>query len=527
MSTSVQQQNTSRTERFFRNVLWNWLGVAVNFVIILVLAPYIVRKLGHEAYGIWTLILGILDYYWLLDLGFGTATTKYVAHYRTTGETEKLGEVINTAFLWASVSGAILIAITFLLTQHVVGFFQISKAFQPIFSRVVTIVGVGWGLGVVFNIFNAGLYGLQRFDIVNRGWIASNVVRALGCVGALYLGFGLVGMAAAVLASQMLAYSIYFFGLRRALPELRFSRLLVRVSMMRQLFGYGIHCLVAVISDRLLTQSAPLLIGHFKPSAFVGYFGLPNRLMQYMSDIVVRASTVTSTSASELTATGDLPRIGKLASLMNRYCLVLFMPAAIALMLYGHDVIRLWIGATFADRSAPLLPVIIVGYGLAVAAQFNSNAVLYGMGRHAGYSRGLLAEAALTIATLLWVIPRYGIFGAACVTSTMMVLNRAIWASILVCRSVQYSFLAYMAAIYLRPLLAAVPAVALGVLLKRTILPGTTFFQVLAGAVIVGLSYVPAGFFLSVTAEHRESVYRVAALRLANSIPGWNMAKGR
>ena len=64
--------------------------MAVNLFIAIVLQPYIIRKLGDVGYGIWVLVLGLIDYYWLLDLGFRSATIKYSAEYRATGETGKI-----------------------------------------------------------------------------------------------------------------------------------------------------------------------------------------------------------------------------------------------------------------------------------------------------------------------------------------------------------------------------------------------------------------------------------------------------
>src|SRR2546430_2245373 len=65
--------------RFVINVLWSWLGVAVNVVVGLVLSPYIVRTLGTERYGIWALVFGLLDYIWFFDLGMNTAVVNFVA----------------------------------------------------------------------------------------------------------------------------------------------------------------------------------------------------------------------------------------------------------------------------------------------------------------------------------------------------------------------------------------------------------------------------------------------------------------
>jgi hypothetical protein len=48
-----------RGERFFRNVLWSWTGVAASFFTGFVITPIVIRKLGPEHYGIWLQVFSI------------------------------------------------------------------------------------------------------------------------------------------------------------------------------------------------------------------------------------------------------------------------------------------------------------------------------------------------------------------------------------------------------------------------------------------------------------------------------------
>src|SRR5450432_4474773 len=66
-------QEGQRASRFFVGVLWNWVGVALNIAIGLLLSPYIIRKLGPERYGIWVLVFSLVEYLWFFDLGFNTS----------------------------------------------------------------------------------------------------------------------------------------------------------------------------------------------------------------------------------------------------------------------------------------------------------------------------------------------------------------------------------------------------------------------------------------------------------------------
>jgi O-antigen/teichoic acid export membrane protein len=136
-----------RTERFFRNVLWSWVGVGITIVSGIFLSPYLIRKLGDEGFGVWVLAFGLIENYWILDLGLRSATVKYSAHYRATAEPEKINEVLNTGIAFFSVLAVVLLAGTLYLSRHIERLFQVSPAYRDALAFLVLVVGSSWRSG--------------------------------------------------------------------------------------------------------------------------------------------------------------------------------------------------------------------------------------------------------------------------------------------------------------------------------------------------------------------------------------------
>ncbi len=55
------------------NAVSNWVALGVNIIVGFLLIPYIIKRLGVAQYGIWTLIISIIGYYGLLDMGVTAA----------------------------------------------------------------------------------------------------------------------------------------------------------------------------------------------------------------------------------------------------------------------------------------------------------------------------------------------------------------------------------------------------------------------------------------------------------------------
>ena len=511
---AAPQSRQKRSERFLGSVLWSWFGVAVSIFSGLLLSPYTIHKLGPEGYGVWTVIFAFVDYLWLLDLGFRSATLKYTAHYLALGQTDKIIEVLNTGVLYATAISAVTIVATVFLAGYVSRFENISPPYQRPFTILLIVVGIGWASGAVFNLFSASLEGFQRFDLTSRIWITSIAVRSFGIAAVLAAGHRLLAMGAVVLLSLALTYSLSYFSLRRIFPQFQFSPRKASFAMFRQMLAYGIHTFLAFISQQLLNQSPPILIAHFLPTAYAGYYGMAMRVPNYSVDLVNRVGLISGSHAAELAARNDLSAIARMGICTNRYCLTMFAPMAIAMVVYGRELFRVWISPEFAAISAPLLPVLAIGITLGVAAQFNSSSILYGLGKHPGYAKSLMVEAILCVAGVYLVLPRYQILGAAYITAILMVINRGLFTAWLLSRAVKYSFPAYLWGIYGMPTLVAIPVLLGAQWMKLHWLQGNNWRQIIAGGTALTIAYYAAAYFLCLEKQHRHLPVRWIRTRL-------------
>lgn len=504
-----------RAHRFFAGVLWNWVGVALNVAIGLLLSPYIARKLGSERYGIWVLVFSLVEYLWFFDLGFNTSVTQFVAKYRARNEPEQINRVINTGLVYFCAVAIVFALATLLVAWRGVELFKISSpADRQDFRVLILIAGLGWALNFPLHFFSSCLDAFQRYDHITRTWVAQLLIRSVGCALLLYFGFGLRELGVVMVVGQLVGNSLAMLAFRSVFPAMRLSSLYVKFELVREMWNYGVHSFVANVSNLLLNQGAPVMIGHFSGASFVGYYTFPSRLLAYSVEAVTRIGFVTRSNVVEMQAKGDEKAVYSLGIHLNRYCVTLFLPLVIYLIVYGTELLRRWVNMEFAVACGPLLPVISVTTMFAVAGQFNSTSMLYGLSRHDRMARGLLAEALLGVLGIWLVLPHYGIFGVAWVVGMLSVLNRGLYVPWLVCRALDSSFLNYMRGIYARPLLTAVPVLLLAQGLKAAGVSGQTWPQlILMGGFTSVCFFVPA-FFICVTADHRKLMLRAVAGRL-------------
>jgi O-antigen/teichoic acid export membrane protein len=493
-------------ERFIINVLWSWTGVAASLFQGFVITPFIIRRLGEEHYGIWLIIFSILEYFWFFDLGLNTAVCVFCARYIAVKDHEKINQVISTALFYFAMIAVVIWTISPVLAANAYRFLRVTPAYRQEFATLILLTGISWGLCVMLHLFLSALDGFQRFDLTSHVMVLQVALRSAGYFLALKFGYGLVAMAEVFVATQILGYVLNFLNFRRAFPELRLSPAFVSRATFQEILQYGLKSFVAGLSTLALNQSGTLMVTHYLGAAAAGFYGLPSRLLQQPVDAVSRVANVTRSKSAELSVTDKREATIALGIYTNRYSLTLFMVPAVFLLVYGYPLLLRWVGPVMASQSGPVMPIFLLAYSLVLAAQYNSSSLLYGVGHHGGYARGLVVEAVLYVAALALVVPRFGIVGAAWATAGMMIAVRGIYTPWLVARALDYSWFQYMAGIYARPLLAAVPAVALAWGLKSSVLPGKTWPELVAAGCISGFVYAAVAFFACVAAHHRELI---------------------
>lgn len=509
------------TTSFVRNALWNVLGFSVTLASSVFLSPYVINKLGPEGYGVWALAFSLVDYLWLSDMGFRSAVLKYSAHYLALREVDKINEVLSTALALFVPMAVLLLAVVGLAASMAPSYFRIPPAYADSFAVLLLAVGWSWAFGLLINVFRAALEGFQQYGVLSRITMLMTGLRVAGVFGLLHAGYGLREMGYAVVVSQSVGYLLTFIGFRRAFPELRLSWKLVSAPMFKQMGGYGVHTLVATVGSQLLQQGPPVVIGRMVSVAAVGFYSWPMRQLSTLMDVVPQVGMISGARSAELSARDDLAGVARLGVHANRYCFLLFLFPLLALGIYAQPLFLLWVGPRFgpqfAAESAPLVAVMAAASAFAIAGQQNSSAILYGLGSHRLFARGLVVEAVVGIALMIWALPVYGLFGVAVISAVLMAINRGLFTPWLICQRLSLSFVTYMTGIYARPLAVAIPVLGMSWALGRAGLDGSSWGELILLGLLLTPVYYGLAFLFALLPEHRQQCKEWARARLAQA----------
>ena len=156
------------------------MGKVLIILIGIISIPILINKLGLERFGILTLIWSVIGYFGIFDLGFGRATTKFVAEYLALGKLEELPSLIWTSLFFMFSFGLIGGVLAYLTTPLMVGrIFTVSPDLFGETRRAFHLIG----FIIPFVITMAGAVGVleaqQRFGLINAILIPASLINYL------------------------------------------------------------------------------------------------------------------------------------------------------------------------------------------------------------------------------------------------------------------------------------------------------------------------------------------------------------
>jgi O-antigen/teichoic acid export membrane protein len=488
--------------RIFRNIFSSWSSYVITAVVGFVLAPVIVHGLGDAGYGLWTLVLSMTGYFGLLDLGIRSSVGRFVTRYIALNDDGLVNRTCSTAFVILGCGGLLAFVATVVIATFFFDSFRVEPSLASAGRLALLLTGLNISCILPLGVFSAVLIALERFDVLSGVTIVSELTRAAVVTWLLRHGYGLVALAAAALCLSLVQYAAIAILAGRFYPRLRLRLRFVDRATIRELFGFSIYRFIWIVAKQLIFYSDSLVIGVFLGAAAITPYAIAGTLVNYARNVVSLVTDTLSPAAARLDAQQDLEALRRLLILGTRLALFVTLPLCLGLLFLGRHFITLWMGSAYADSAVLLMVLVIPQFGS--MSQYTSALVLAGMGKHRPFAYFALAEGAANLALSIILVQHLGLIGVAWGTVIPHLICTSIIVPLYTLRVLGMRVSEYLAAAFLRPVICALPAVALGWTFFRI---ETTSWPVFAGeALAMCCIFGVCSYFLCLDAGQRAVV---------------------
>jgi O-antigen/teichoic acid export membrane protein len=401
---------SNSTYSILRNILSNYLGAGVGFVVTFFLTPFLIHRLGNIAFGIWILVNSFRQYFQLLEFGTNPAIIKLVAEYAAKGIKNKINEIASSSFIIFLLFGLLSINLSLALAFYGLGYFQIPSSYQATTRLLIIILGITISFLLVKRGLNAILAGYHRFDLINLISVIGELTQAVMTVILVMQGFGLISLALLMLGTNLLEITLLFYCLKKSYSvTIAFS--FISEKMVREIFGFSIYTFITDIANRVAWNIDVLIIGYFLPVSYITVYTVGVRLARIPEKLLNPLVNTFFPLASAWDAQQEKQLLQRLMLEGTKVSLLLLLPTASLIFVTGNSLISLWVGKEYLSSLSILeifLVIFVVDNMLSTA-----NRVQLGMKKLRFNTIVCFLSALSNLILSIILIPYYGIIGVA------------------------------------------------------------------------------------------------------------------
>ncbi len=409
-------------EKILFQMLMNCTKFIFALVVMLLMTPFIINKLGIEEFGVWCMVLIIIGFFSLLDFGLGTAVVKCVASLKDKNQAQSRNEKLSTYALLYVVLAVIGSMCMYPIFSNMGNIFSLSPHYLYTAQCLLLILALRtFILALPLSLFRAILFGSGYISEISFVNILGTFIYASLAFVFIQLGYGIIYLGIANIVAVAIEYIIYILLAFRYLPDLKIKLSFVKLTHAKEITSLSIAAILIQVSGLIMLKTDPLIIKIFLSLTAVSLYSVALKITENFVLLIKQISHVLAPKFCELwQENNDNRQIITLYLSTTRHILAISALIASVIAIHSELFLTLWLGNEF-NEAAPVL-IILIASAAILAPQLVASDLLLMSGNHRTSAwiaaLGLLMNLLLSIV----LVKSMGITGVAVATLISMLL---------------------------------------------------------------------------------------------------------
>lgn len=329
----------------------SYVSIGLNNLVGLLYIPFMLRMMGQNEYGLYSLVASVIAYLTVLDLGFGNAIVRYTAKFRAEGKMTEQYDMFGMFLLLYSLIGLIAFLIGLGLYFNVNALFDRSMTAEDLDKIRIMMLLMTLNLAFTFplSIFGSIITAYEDFVFQKLVNIVRIILNPLVMIVLLLMGYRAIGMVVVTTLFNIATLLVNCWYC--------FHRIHIRICLGRFQWGflkevsiYSFWIFLNAIMDRIYWSTGQFILGIYKGAATVAVYAVAIQLQGiYMSfstaisGVFLPRVTAMVTKENNEKAISDLfIRTGRIQYIVMAFMLTGFI-------LFGRPFIHLWAGTDYDE----------------------------------------------------------------------------------------------------------------------------------------------------------------------------------
>lgn len=478
-----------------KGILLSYVVIGLNTIVGLSYTPYMLRMLGKNEYGLYSLVISVIGYLTILDLGFGNAIVRYTAKYRAEGKLKEQYSMFGMFLLMYSGIGVVALLIGLFFYFNVSYLFGNTMTEEELTKAGIMVLIMVFNLAISFpfSIFGSIITAYEKFVFQKSIQILRIVLNTLIMVLILEMGYRAIGMVVVVSVFNVLTLFVNYIYCKFKLHiKIVFKK--IELVFFKEIAIYSFYIFLGVIMDKIYWSSGQFILGAVIGTAAIAVFAVAIQLQGlYMSFsqaitgvFLPKITGMVVENNSETAVSEVFIKTGRIQFIVMSFILTGFI-------LFGKNFVILWAGKGYEKAYymallffIPLTVPLIQNLGIAILQarnQMKFRSIMY------------FLISILSIVLQVPLAKKFGGIGIAIAISISIFLGQIIVMNIYYHIKQKINILKFWAEIFKM----AIAPIFVGALIYylKTLFPINTLLEFLIGILFFAFLYIPCFWFFS------------------------------
>lgn len=329
----------------------SYVSLGLSNVIGLIYTPFMLRMMGQNEYGLYSLVASVVAYLTVLDFGFGNAIIRYTAKFRAEGKVKEQYSMFGMFVLLYSAIGVFAFIAGLGLYFNVDNLFGKTMSPEELDKAQLMMLLLIFNLSVTFplSIFGSIITAYENFIFQKVVNIIRIILNPIVMIVMLLIGYRAVGMVVITTAFNIATLLINWWYCKRKLKiKVHFGD--YDWLLLKEISGFSFFIFMKLILDKIYWSTGQFVVGVYAGTVAVAIYAIAMQVKTYYSAF---SCALTSVFLPKLTAMiannissqeiSDLfIRIGRLQC--HIVCLIMA-----GFVLFGQSFINLWAGKDYCE----------------------------------------------------------------------------------------------------------------------------------------------------------------------------------
>lgn len=383
-----------------KNSFFNIAGYIIPGILSIPILGYMARELGIEEFGLFTIILALVGYASIFDVGITRSVIREIAIFKN--NEEEVLKIISTSALLVLILGVAAGVLIIVFSSIISELLKVSSYVVEAFQYSLILLSLSIPLFLLTQIWCSLLEGREEFLKLNIfKTISSTLVVLLPAIG-LMLDSSLLSAVIGLLISRVISIILVLWFCKEYIVKLKFHK-----DTFKRLINFGGWIAVSNIISPIMSYFDRFILANKLGSNVVGFYTGPS---EAISRIGIFPSAIARTIFPMLSnKEADKKQIKKISYLLVFLSIV---PFGIIAAYFAENILDLWLGSQFALRSTMIFQVLVLGLIFNSIAQVPFTSIQAQGGSRITAMLHLF-EVVPYVLLLLYLIQYYGLLGAA------------------------------------------------------------------------------------------------------------------